>query len=141
MIAVNRDPVYQQFSTFVIAVATTPTPLNSGQNITKLDLIDAFTLSLDAAAANNVFIGDQGVTVNSGLEIVAGGGPITFRIRNQRQHYELQEPLILLTEAAQCQGPVQPRSLPFLIWDFSQIYLVAAAATNIRCAPWRAQFI
>ena len=139
-----RDVVFQPFTSYVIAVGTTPTPLAGGQVFTKQDYIDSFTLSLDAAAANNVFIGDQGVTINSGLEIVAGGGPLTFRIRNQNQHYEIQEPLITLTELIgncnQNQLP-PPRSIPFRVWDMNQIYLVASAATNIRCTPWRSMFI
>lgn len=133
-----RDVVFQPFTTFVVAVAATPTPIFPNQ--TKADLIDSFALSLDAAAANNVFIGDQGVTVNSGLEIVKGSGPVNFIINNQRQHYELQEPLIMLTEQLGCR-PQTGRSIPFILWDLSQIYLVAAAPTNVRCAPFRSQFI
>lgn len=135
----TRPIVYQNFTTFVIAVGIVPTQISTA--FTKVDLIDSFTLSLDAGAANNVFIGDQGVTIASGLEIVAGGGPLTFRIRNQNQHYELQEPLLNIAETLQCAGPVAPKAIPFNVWDLSQIYLVAAAATNIRCAPWRAQFV
>lgn len=135
---VVRNIVYQPFSTFVIAVAVTPTPIFPVQ--TKSDLIDSFVLSLDAAAANNVFIGDQGVTIASGLEIIAGGGPIQFVIRNQAQHYEIQEPVLAIAETLQCKS-ANVVSIPFIIWDLSQIYLVAAAATNVRCAAFRSQFI
>ena len=134
-----RSIVYQLIEPFVIAVGTTPTQVFPQQ--TKSDLIDSFTLSLDAAAANNVFIGGQAVTIANGLEIIAGGGPLTFRIRNQWQQYEVQEPLVKLADKIDCNNPMTPRAIPFVIWDLSQIYLVAVAATNIRCAPWRAQFI
>lgn len=134
-----RDVVVQPFSTFVIAVGVTATPISL--SFTRADLIDSFTLSLDAGAANNVFIGDQGVTIATGLEIIAGGGPITFRIRNQNQHYELQEPLLTIADALTCPDINLPRPIPFRIWDLQQIYLVATAATNIRCSAWRAIFI
>jgi hypothetical protein len=135
---IDRPIVVQHFTTFVLAVGTVATQISVA--FTKVDLIDSFAISLDAGAANNVFIGDQGVTVNSGLEIVAGGGPINFVIRNQRQHYELQEPAIAAAETLQCQ-PITPRAIPFVVWDLSQVYLVAAAATNVRIAPFRSMFI
>jgi len=134
----DRPIVYQTFTTFVVAVATTPTQISIA--FTKVDLIDSFAVSVDAAAANNVFIGDQGVTINSGLEIVRGSGPINFIIRNQHQQYELQEPAIATAETLIC-GPIAPRAIPFIVWDLSQIYLVAAAATNVRIAPFRSMFI
>lgn len=136
---VDRPIVYQIFTTFALTVGTTPTQISTA--FTKVDLIDSFAISVDAAAANNVFIGDQGVTTTTGLEIVRGGGPINFVIRNQHQQYELQEPLIILAESTLCQGPVAPRAIPFIIWDLSQIYLIAAANTNVRIAPFRAIFI
>jgi len=40
----------------------------------------------------------------------------------------------------QC-SPRQPRAIPFIVWDFSQIYLVAVAVTNVRVAPFRSMFI
>lgn len=140
MLGIVRNLYWQTIEPFVVAVATTPTQIFPQQ--TKSDLIDSFTLSLDAAAANNVFIGGLAVTVNTGLEIVAGGGPITFRIRNQRQHYEIQEPLIKIADTMNCNAPpLEPLAIPFGVWDLTQIFLVAAAATNVRCQPWRAQFL
>ena len=133
-----RDIVPQPFTSFVLAVQITPTAIST--LFTKAELIDSFVVSLDAAAANNVFIGDQGVTIASGLEIVRGGGPINFRILNQWQQYELQQPLVDANTANQC-GEQMPRALPFIVWDLSQIYLVAVAATNVRIAPFRSQFI
>lgn len=135
---VNRTIAYQNFETFVLAVGTTPTPLSS--LFTKADLIDSFTVSVDAAAANNVFIGGQAVTVDNGLEIVRGAGPVSFEIVNQNQHYEIQSPVIAIAEALNCR-PLEPVSIPFIVWDLSQIYMVAAAATNVRVAPFRSIFI
>lgn len=139
MLSVNRPTVYQPFNTFVVSVQITPTQIFPQQ--TKADLIDSFTLSLDAGAANNVFIGDQGVTTANGLEIVAGGGPITFRIRNQWQQRQLQEPLIMIADTLTCPIRTQPDALPFIIWDLSQIFLVAIAITSVRGIAWRAQYV
>jgi hypothetical protein len=137
---VNRAIVYQPFETFNIAVQVTPTQLSTVMAFTKADLIDSFTISVDGAAANNVFIGGAGVTVANGIEIVRGAGPVNFEILNQHQHYEIQEPLLNITESLQCM-PKEPRQIPFVVWDFSQIYLIAIAITNVRIAPYRSVFI
>ena len=135
---VIRDVVYQPFDTFVLAVQVTPTQIFPIQ--TKADLIDSFVVSVDAGVANNVFIGGNGVTVATGLEIVRGGGPVNFLIRQQQQHYELQEPAIAIAEMIGCEKR-HPYAIPFIIWDLSQIYLIAAAITNVRIALFRAPFI
>lgn len=134
-----RDITFQPFTTVVVAVAITPTPIWPVQN--KADLIDSFAISVDAGAANNVFIGDQGVTVNSGLEIVAGGGPALFRIVNQNMHYEIISYLADIAEILGCKQPNMPKTIPFVIWDLTQVYLIAAAGTNVRVAIFRSQFI
>ena len=138
MLSIVRSIVPQPLTTFILAVGTAPTPISTV--FTKSDLIDSFVVSLDAAAANNVFIGDQGVTINSGLEIIRGGGPVNFVIRNQWQQYDLQQPLTDANEANQC-AEQMPYAIPFVVWDLSQIYMVAAAATNVRISPFRSQFI
>ena len=133
-----RPTLYQTISNFVIVVGNTPTPISS--ITTKSDLITSFVLSLDAGAANNVFWGDQNVTINTGIEIVRGAGPLLFAIDDQRQIYESQYPLMFIAEALGCK-PNQGYGVPYVVWDLSQIYLIAAAATNVRCAPFRSQFV
>ena len=135
---VNREVVTQPFDHFVVVVGVAPTQILPTQ--TKADLIDSFVVSVDAAAANNIFIGGNGVTIANGLEIVRGGGPINFIIRQQHQHYELQEPVLAIAEILACNNYLA-RAIPFIIWDLSQIYLVAAAATNARIAVFRSPFI
>jgi hypothetical protein len=135
---INRPVIFQPFSSFVLAVAVTATPMVSTPN--KSDLIDSFIVSLDAGAANNIFMGDGGVTIASGIEIVAGGGPINFLIRNQDQNYDVQIPLMDIARTLQCQTQ-QPFAIPFVVWDCSQVYFIAAAATNVRIALFRSQFI
>lgn len=133
-----RPIITQPFSTFALAVQVTPTPLST--SVQQADLINSFVISLDAGAANNVFIGDQGVTVATGLEIVAGAGPIQFLIQDERMKYELLRPMLAGLESFQCL-PNQATTIPFIVWDLSQIYLIAAAITNVRIAAFRAQFI
>ena len=140
MLNVNRDVVYQPFDSYLFVVAATPTPLVTAVQLTKQDLITSFIISVDAAAAGNIFLGGPGVTIANGIEIVAGAGPVRFVIENQNQHYELQEPVLRLAETMQCQ-PNPPVSLPIVVWDFNQIYAVAAANTNARIAPFRSMFI
>lgn len=135
---INRPVLYQPFSSFVLSVAITATPILSTPN--KSDLIDSFIVSLDAAAANNVFMGDGGVTTASGIEIIAGSGPINFKINNQNQQYDLQLPLLDVAKTLQCQTSM-PFAIPFIVWDCSQVYFIAAAPTNVRIALFRSQFI
>jgi hypothetical protein len=137
METINRPLLTQPVSTILVAVGTTATPIIPNQN--KTDMVDSFVLSLDAAAANNVFVGDSSVTVNNGIEIIAGGGPVNFVIRNQWQQYDTQDALIAIAETLQCQQK-QPKAIPFIVWDLSQIFLVAVAPTNVRVLQFRSQF-
>jgi len=140
MLQVIREIATQPFDTFAVTIGTAPTQLSTVLSFTKQDLIDSLIISVDAGAANNVFIGGQGVTITNGIELVAGAGPVLLEIVNQNQHYELQEPIIAIAETLQC-APNMPRQIPFVVWDLSQIYMVAAAATNVRIAPFRSVFI
>ena len=140
MFQVNREIVFQPFESYSVNVLTTPTQLNDSVKLTKMDLIDSFVLSVDSGAANNIFIGGPSVTVTNGIEIVRGAGPVLFLIKNQEQQYELQEPAVAIAETLQC-TPNIPRALPFIVWDFSQLYVIAIANTNARIAPFRRMFI
>lgn len=135
---INRPILSQTFTSFVLPVAITATPMVATPN--KSDLIDSFIVSVDAGAANNVFMGDGGVTVNSGIEILAGGGPVNFRIVNQDQQYDTMLPLMDIARTLQCQS-TNPFAIPFVVWDCANIYFIAAAATNIRIILFRSQFI
>lgn len=134
---ISRTVLFQPFSTFVVTVNLGPIQISPVQD--KTSLVESFVLSIDAAAGS-AFIGDSTVTVASGLEIVAGAGPVLFENVNQKQSYELQKPLIGIAETVQCMNN-EPLAIPFIIWDLSQIYLVAAAATTVRVAAFRAQYI
>lgn len=136
---VQRNLVRQEFSTFGITVQTTGGPINANMGITAM--VDAIILSVPASAANNVFLGgDAGVTITTGIEIVAGS-PVLFAIDHDgRQMYELQEPLVKMASVAMCLEQ-RPEAIPFVVWDISQMYLVASAATNMAVGVFKAMFL
>ena len=133
-----RPILTQPFSSFLVVAGVVPTAV--GPTLQQGDLITSFIVSVDAGAANNVFIGDQGVTVATGIEIVAGAGPVLFEIRDERMQYELLRPLLAGLESMQCREN-QATAIPIIVWDLSQVYLVAVANTNVRIMPFRAQFV
>lgn len=134
-----RDIVYQPFDTQVVNVLTTPTQILA--TASKSDLIDKFVVSVPAAAANNVFIGNTAVTITTGLEIVAGAGPCEFAIRNQWVQYDIHSLIEPLANATLPCNVVSIRGIPFIIWDLTQICLVAVANTTVPVAIFRSQFI
>jgi hypothetical protein len=135
---ITRPVLFQPFSSFILTVLTTPTPMVATSN--KSDLVDSFVVSVDAGAANNVFMGDQNVSILSGIEIVAGGGPANFVIDNQNQNYDVQIPLMDIARTLQC-AVQQPFAIPFIVWDCSQLYFVAVANTSVRIMLFRSQFV
>lgn len=132
-----RPLVTQPFNTFVVPVGIAPTPLFAQQ--TQADMINAFVISVDAGAANNIFIGGTNVTIASGIEIVAGAGPVEFRIIDERMLYEVMAPLLNLLRPDCQESSVFP--IPFVVWDLQSINAVAIAATNVRILPFQAQFV
>lgn len=136
---VQRNLIKQEFTTFGLQVQTTAGPINANMGLTAM--IDAIIISVPASAANNIFLGgDAGVTITTGIEIVAGS-PVLFAINHDgRQLYEIQEPLIKIAAAAMC-ADQKPETIPFVVWDISQMYLVASAATNIAVGVFKAMFL
>lgn len=133
-----RPTVPQQLNQAVIAVAVTPTPLSSNPALT-LAYIDSFLLCVYTTAANSVFFGDQSVTTTNGMEIPAGV-TVQFSISNERQLYELQLPLLPVASQIVCAAMPQS-DIPFVYWDLSQLYLVAAAPTNVVIIPFKRAYV
>jgi len=79
-------------------------------------------------------MGDSSVLVaaNNGLEVPAGV-PIQLRITNERQIYEVQGPLV---DGFRC----APDAIPFIAWDITQIYLVAAVAHTVGVVLFQEAF-
>jgi len=133
-----RNIIAQPFETYSLAVQVTAIPL-AAFGITAL--IDAFMITTPSTAANSVFIsGNPGVTVTTGLELLAGT-TVLFRVENEgRQMYELQKPLIEIAKAVDCTN-VPFEEIPFKVWDMTQIFVVAAAITTITFAVFRNPYI
>lgn len=133
----TRPVIRQDFTTLLLTVGTVPTPLNGAFDINSL--ITSFIIAVPSTAANSVFLGNGGVTITNGLELLAGTSPV-FIIENYKQPYEMQGPLIKIEEnLKQCEADVD--ALPFIVWDPSQIFLIAAAATNVSVAFFKEMFV
>jgi hypothetical protein len=135
-------PLLKQDATafaFTVPVAPAASP---GQQYPLTALIDTFLVTVPAAAANSVFLGfDQGLIVGTGIELLAGT-TVEFRVDHDgRQIYECQNLLTRLVETL-CGRPIVPaEQIPFVCWDMSQIYMVAAAPTAITMALFKAVYI
>lgn len=132
-----RQLLVQAFNVFPVVVGTNPTPLVTSGGVTAY--IEAFVLAVPSTAANSIFLGNQGVTITSGMELVPGEkfGPTLI---GQRQLYELQFPLLKIAEALQCKLE-QPYEVPYVVWDLTNIYAVAAAATTCFLLPFKAPYV
>lgn len=134
-----RDIIAQQFTTFAFSVPITAAPI--APNLQLTSLIDTFAITVPAAAANSVFLGgDAGVTITTGLELLAGTTTIFTIDHDGRQLYELQYPLKDTRDSVKCTDS-QLIEIPFITWDMSQIYLVAVAVTNVTVACFKAMYI
>lgn len=132
-----RPLVVQPFTTQQLQVQVTPTPLSSLQ-LTQA-YIDSLLITLYSTAANSVFLGDQGVTVTTGIEIPVGI-TIQLEISNERPLYELQNPLVKLAVKVLC-AIEKPFEVPFVYWDLTQIYLIAAASTNVIITAFKRAWV
>jgi len=137
----NRPVIKQEGNAQAFTVPVAPAaPLMSQSGLTAM--IDTFIITVPSTAANSVFLGfNQGVIVGNGIELLIGT-TVQFKIdHDTRQLYELQNLLININGGV-CGQPVNPKELiPFVVWDMSQIYVVAAAATAITFATFKAVYI
>lgn len=133
-----RPTVIQQVGQAVVAVGLTPTPLTANPSLT-LAYIDSFLICVYSTAANSVFFGDSTVSITTGIEIPAGV-TVQFSASNERQLYELQNPLIQMSEVLTCERQTA-EEIPFVYFDLSQLFLVAAAATNVVVMPFKRAYV
>lgn len=126
MPAVNRTPIEQTFfSQSVLVSNVTPTPF--ANNLTITSLMQTIFICNPSSNTNSVFFGDNNVSTTQGQEIVAGTGPIAIIIQQGRQLYELQDPEMITAQATACQ-PMDPTSIPLVVWNPSNMFLIAATA-------------
>ncbi len=133
----HRSLIPQRITWITLSVALTPTPLNQAAAQTGLSaMYESLIFSLVSTAATSVFLGNSNVlaTGANGLEIRAGV-PVQLSIHNQRMLYEVQGPLV-------DNFCLQPESIPFVVWDVSEIYLITTGAPkNIAVGLFQAPFI
>lgn len=127
MPGVNRTPIEQTFFTQSIAVPTTPIPF--ANNLTITSLMQTIFMCNPSSNTNSVFFGDSNVSTTQGMELVPGSGPIAVIIQQTRQLYELQDPEMISAQVASCQS-IDPTSIPLVVWNPSNMWLVAATATT-----------
>lgn len=136
----QRPLLKQEATAFAFTVPVAPAASPAPQyGLTSL--IDSFTITVPTTAANSVFLGfDGGVIVGTGIELLAGT-TIEFRIEHDgRQIYELQN-LVRKLIQHQCGSAGEMEYIPFVCWDMSQIFLVAAAPTAVTMALFKAVYI
>lgn len=134
-----RPLIKQEFVTFGVTVGIAAAPVSAQMGLTSM--VDTFLTCVPVAAANSIFLGaDAGVTILNGLEILAGT-TMQFKIDHDgRQLYELQTPLMDIRNAALCKNDI-PETVPYIVWDMSQIFLVAVAPTLISIACFKAVYV
>lgn len=138
MPGLQRPILKQEGTTLSFQVTTAAASPNPALGLTSL--IDSFVITVPSSAANSVFIGfDQGVTTTTGLELLAGTSS-RFTCSQDRQLYELQN---LLIKMLQCMGamPGQFEDIPFVCWDMSSVFLIAAANTTVSVGLFKAVYI
>lgn len=139
--AIQSQPnlVAQEFTVFTVAVAITPTPIAQQMQLTSL--ITTIEFSLVTGSANSVFMGGPGVTTATGLEIVAGI-PKIYKIIWERNLIEVANPLNdMITAQMPCGQTYVNNGCPRIVWDLSQIYLIAVAPTNINVGAFKEMYI
>lgn len=122
----NRTIFAQEFVAVSLLVGVGPTPLaQSAQQSSITSMYETFSVCVPSTAVNSVWIGGANITPANfnGQEVVIGSTAI-FRIKNERQRYEVQGPLV----DGFC---VTPILIPFKAWDVSTIYLAASAPTTV----------
>lgn len=132
----KRTILAQRFINFALTVGVVPTPLNTSfQQANISGLYDSMILSLKKAAANPIYWGGANVNValGNGLEILPGV-PIQLAIQNERQLYEIQAPLV----DRDC---VVAEAIPFIVWDVSNVFLVAVAPTTLAVVLFSAPYL
>jgi hypothetical protein len=120
-----RVPLEQTFNGFAVSVTNNAAPIS---NLDLTNLVSSFFISNPSTNTNSVWIGDSNVSINTGLEITAGSGPQFFAIEDQRQLYELQNPLIKIYEGEACQAYPNPDFIPLVVWNPQHWFIITNVA-------------
>ena len=135
---VDRPYVLQPINGFSITAGTTAIALSVNTELVST-FIDSILIGVPSAEAQGIFFGNQGVSLASGFPIEPGTS-INLRLSNERQMYEVQAPLLQLVEFFKCKFQ-EPTAIPFVIWDPSQVFVIAAAATDVRVVLFKSAYV
>jgi hypothetical protein len=103
-------------------------------------LINCFLLSIPTGGVNCFVVG-QPIIALSGQEIIAGGGPVKFRIDDERMLNELVYPAQLTAQILGCK-PFDIEEIPLVVWDLSQIFIVSSGAAQVvNIATYKMPFV
>ncbi len=108
-------------ATGTIAIALDPT---GNQN----QLINSFALSIPTGGVNCFVLGNA--LAATGLEVIAGGGPVVFRVADERMLKELTSITHTIAQIVGCK-PFEPEDIPLVVWDLSQIFIVSSGAAQV----------
>ena len=117
-----RPVIRQTFLAYGLTVGVVPTP------ILATGILQALYTTIvisNPAVGVSILIGDSGVSLvnQNGIELGVGQ-TLTLALRNERQAYEVQGPLVYAFGCA-------PEAIPLIVWDMSQIFAVAIAAQTV----------
>jgi len=117
----ERQPIVQDFRAFAITATLPPTPLISGiPSANRSSLYTTITFSI-IPTGTPAIIGDSSVRpALSNGQWITPGVVTRWVIRNERQLYEVQAPLV---DQFQCLAD----GIPIIVWDMSAIFVAAAA--------------
>jgi len=133
----KRPLVVQGFRTFTFTAGVKALPIEP--NLDKTKLITGFVIS-NPVGAISVFLGNIGVTIASGLEIQAGTAPFFGIDQGGRQLYEVQSPLLDISSGLKCSSDPLG-GIPFVVWDLSTVFLVAAAPQIVTVAVFPTMYL
>ncbi len=136
MAQLDRPIIEQTFFNQAVAVGIAPTPLASQLKATSM--ITAFILC-NPTGNPSVFIGDQNVTVTTGIELLVSTS-VQFKIQQERQLYELQDPELLSAQVALCRS-IPGIEIPVIVWNPSNIYLISTAPVTIAAMLFRNVYV
>jgi hypothetical protein len=138
---IKRPIIPQPFYPFKLTVGVIPTALaTASQQSSIAKRVDAIILSLAAIAANPVYLGGPNVVVPGALGVningleIRPGVPVQLSIKNERQLYEVQAPLIDVA----CRDAEE---IPFVAWPVDQMFLIAAGPTDLGVILFPAAFL
>lgn len=138
MIRTQRQLIGQEFSTFGLTVGVTAIQVSASLGISSL--ISTIVFSVFTGQAQSVFLGaDAGVTVTTGLELPPGS-PQEYVVLNDRELVELESPLLDISTVLQCRRAIAD-NVPFVVWDVTRMYLIAAANTTMSVGVFKEMWI